>query len=555
MPEVLRRLSCLAEVRGTSDAPALRSAVALLDALPHGSLDTLLRRFRSGDATAFAELPPPAGRALADAASLEPEAALGAARSRIPFLLRRLLELDAVTHDQASHLVSDLGILTVPDLQGALEDGRVKGLPVGTAERLAAAAPTIAGELRPIPLGRALDITELAQQILSSACPAIDEITIAGDVRRFEPVVDTLVIVARTSDPRRALDELAIAPGVDDVLHRSGRRAIIAVQYAEIDVRLAAPDDAGTVLVSATGSAAHVKAVSGVRRRLDLCARESDVYARAGLPWIPPEMRNGTGEIEAASTGRLPVLVERSDIRGDLHMHSTYSDGQDTMEEMVAAAAALGYEYIAITDHSERASASRTVTPDGLKRQREEIERLKERFPGLRILQGVEVEIMPDGRLDFPDSVLEDLDIVLASLHDSANHDGAGLTRRCVRAIRHPLVNIICHPANQLVGRRDGYPLDYDAIYAAAAETGTALEIDGAPSHLDLDGEHARAAVAAGVTVTIDSDCHRARALDRQMRLGIGTARRGWVEARHVLNARSLADVSAFVQAKRARAR
>ena len=160
---------------------------------------------------------------------------------------------------------------------------------------------------------------------------------------------------------------------------------------------------------------------------------------------------------------------------------------------------------------------------------------------------------MPDGRLDFSDDALEPLDIVLASLHDSAGHDAKALTRRAVQAIRHPLVTILTHPANQIVGRRAGYALDFEAVYAAAAETGTALEVDGAPSHIDLDGEHARAAVAAGVTLAIDSDCHRARSLDRQMRIGIGTARRGWVEPRHVLNARPLAEVRAFIAAKRAR--
>jgi len=167
-------------------------------------------------------------------------------------------------------------------------------------------------------------------------------------------------------------------------------------------------------------------------------------------------------------------------------------------------------------------------------------------------LRGVEVDILPNGHLDFPDDVLAGFDIVLASMHESARQDGRTLTRRCIAAIRHPLVTIISHPANRLVGRRPGYPLDFEAIYAAAVETGTALEIDGAPSHLDLDGEHARAAAAAGVTVSIDSDCHRARSLDRQMRFGIGTARRGWVEPRHVLNARPLPELLAFIRAKRA---
>ncbi|MBA2306449.1 MAG: PHP domain-containing protein, partial [Acidobacteria bacterium] len=234
-----------------------------------------------------------------------------------------------------------------------------------------------------------------------------------------------------------------------------------------------------------------------------------------------------------------------------LHMHSTFSDGQDTLEAMITSAALLGYEYVAITDHSTSAAASRTVSLDLLARQREEIERLRERFPTMAILHGTEVEILPDGRLDFADAVLERLDVVLASLHDAAGQDGPALTRRCIEAMRHPLVNIITHPANRLVGRRPGYPMDYAAVYAAAVETGTALEIDGAPSHLDLDGEHAHEAVAAGVTVTIDSDCHRARSLDRQMQLGIGTARRGWVEPRHVLNTRTLELVRDFIQAKR----
>jgi DNA polymerase (family X) len=255
--------------------------------------------------------------------------------------------------------------------------------------------------------------------------------------------------------------------------------------------------------------------------------------------------------VEAAAAGRLPVLVEVRDIRGDLHMHSTYSDGQDPLDVMVAAAHALGYEYIAITDHSERAGAPRTVSLDALARQRDEIAALRERYPSMAILHGIEVDIMPDGRLDFPDAVLEPLDIVLASLHDAAGQSGRRLTKRCLAAIRHPLVSIVTHPLNQIVGRRGGYPLDYAAVYQAAAETGTALEIDGAPLHLDLDGTHAREAVSAGVTVVVDGDCHRAGALARHMRFGVGTARRGWVEPGHVLNTRSLEDVRRFVAAKR----
>jgi len=530
----------------------LRSAVTVIDALPRERGAALLQILRAGGRSAL-PVTPFADRVIMEIAMLGAEAVLAAARLRIPSLFRRLLDAGAVTHDQASHLARDFGITTLADLQAALDERRLDRLPIGTRERVGSAVAALSAQETPVPLGRAMDLLQLLEQTLRMHCPQIEETTIAGGARRFEPLVSGLVLVARTSVPAAAVDAISSAPGVEQVLHRSGRRLIIEFQHVEVDVRLAAVDDHGTVLFAATGSHEHVKTVMRRRRRPELCARESEIYAHAGLPLIPAEIRAGAGEIEAAAAGRLPRLVERKDIRGDLHMHSTYSDGQDTIEIMVAAAAALGYEYIAITDHSERAGASRTVNGDQLWRQRDEIDRVRELFPHLTILHGAEVDILADGRLDFGDDILERLDLVIASLHERAQQDGPALTRRCIQAMRHPLVNIISHPANQLVGRRAGYPLEYERLYEAAVETGTALEIDGAPSHLDLDGEHARAAVAAGVTVTIDSDSHRARVLDRQMRLGVGTARRGWVEARHVLNARPIAALRAWVEAKRSR--
>jgi DNA polymerase (family 10) len=359
------------------------------------------------------------------------------------------------------------------------------------------------------------------------------------------------VIVGSAPDPPATLERICAIPTLQGAIYQTARRVLLRYQQTEIDVRIAARDEYGSVLHIATGSPAHVAAVRSRHAGPRLRPREEDVYSDARLEFIAPELRHNTGEIEGGTARRLPALITRDAIRGDLHMHTNYSDGRDSLLTMVQAAAALGYEYIAITDHSERSAASRTLNRDSLERQREELARLREHFPALTILHGVEVDIMPDGRLDFADAMLEPLDIVLASLHDRAGHDAARLTRRCLAAIRHPLVNVITHPANRLVGRDPGYDLDFEAIYAAAVETGTALEIDGAPSHLDMDGEHARRAIAAGVTVTIDSDCHKATLLDRQMRLGIGTARRGWVEPRHVLNTRPLSEVRAFIDAKR----
>ena len=438
------------------------------------------------------------------------------------------------------------GIVTLDDLELAIAEQR----PVAADPVLRRAGAILADERRPITLGRAWDVLEPLIGAIAARCPEIQPLEPAGGVRRVDPLVTTISLVGRSSNSARSLEEALALPVLADVLHRTDARALVVFEGREIDICLASPDDHGTVLFTATGPADHVVDVRK-RRGPQLNASEAEVYAHAGLAFLPPETRGSDGALEAAATTIFPRLVQRSDIRGDLHMHTTYSDGQDELRRMVQAADALGYEYIAITDHSEHATSGRTIDADGLKRQRDEIEKIRPTTSGMTIFQGIEVDILPDGSLDCPDEILASLDIVLASLHEGAGHDRAKLTRRCLSAIRHPLVSVITHPSNQLVGHRAGYDLDYDAVYAAAAETGTALEVDGAPVHLDLSGERARDAVRAGVTLLIDSDCHRARLLDRQMRLGVGTARRGWVQPGQVLNTRRAEDVRAFIARKR----
>jgi DNA polymerase (family 10) len=552
----LHHLANLAEIRGAdAEAADLRRAADALDALGPARTTRLLDRLRRERDDGDADLGAAVRSHLRELALGGADEAILAARTSIPRLLRRLLELRAITSADGVILVQRSDILTLPDLTSTLDDGTLaQTVDAPLLAKLRRAAEALEFDVQPITLGRASDLFDLLLAGMAMECPAIEALTPSGDVRRVEPLVSSMVLVGQSPDPAAAVDSLCLLPLVDDVLHRSGRRAIVVVQQTEVDIRIAAPAEYGTVLFSTTGSRAHVAAMHTRRGQAQPFAREANVYEHAGLPFIPPELRQGTGEIEAAASGELPSgLVSSDDIRGDLHTHTNYSDGRDTIEVMVAECAALGYAYMAITDHSESAAALRTVTIDQLARQRDEIAAVRERYPGIVILHGIEVDILPDGRLDFPDSALEGLDIVLASLHDPARQDSQTLTRRCLNAIHHPLVTVITHPANRLVGRRPGYALDYDAVFAAAAETGTALEIDGAPSHLDLDGTQARAAVTAGVTVVIDSDCHRVQALERQMRLGIGTARRGWVERNHVLNARPLEAVRAFIAAKRAR--
>jgi len=463
-----------------------------------------------------------------------------------PFLLRRLRELNVVD-DAAEQTLERDGIVTLADLELALAENR----PLVAQESFARAAAALASEVRPLNLGRAWDIADGVMGAIQERCRDVQALEASGAMRRAESLVPGLLILGRAADPARAIHDIAALPFSSEFLYRAARRIVLLFEGHEIDIRICSPDEYGTLLFTTTGPAAHVVDVFK-RRAPRPVSSETEVYTHAGLAHLPPETRDAPDAMERAISRNVPRLVEREDIRGDLHMHTTYSDGRDPLRRMVHAARALGYEYIAITDHSEHARAARTLTLADLSRQRDEIARVRDEVPDMAILHGIEVDILADGSLDCPDHVLATLDIVLASLHEGEGHDGRKLTKRCLRAIHHPLVSVITHPANQLVGRRPGYDMDYAALYEAAAETGTVLEVDGAPAHLDLSGERARAAVLAGATLVIDSDCHRSPPLDRQMRMGVGTARRGWVERRHVLNTRSLADVRAFLARKRA---
>lgn len=385
---------------------------------------------------------------------------------------------------------------------------------------------------------------------LSRAAPLVEHAEISGEARRYAQLITGLALAARAADPERVVKSVGEVPDVTEVSFRTPRRAVLTFQRHEIDLRVSPADEFGTVLFTSTGPAAHAAAVFG-RRGITLAPSEADVYEHAGLSFVPAELRDRPDAMDLALRPVEHPLVSRADIRGDLHMHTNASDGRHPLEMMVRAAAALGYEYIAITDHSEHAAASRTITPDGLERQHDAICALRERFPHMAILHGIEADILADGSIDCPDVVLARLDIVLASLHERHGHDRARLTERCLAAIRHPLVSMVTHPSNQLVGRRPGYDMDYERIFEAAAATGTILEIDGAPNHLDMDGELARAAVLAEVMVSIDSDCHRADALERQMRFGVGTARRAGIMPSQVVNTRPLPELRRVLDRKR----
>jgi DNA polymerase (family 10) len=421
-----------------------------------------------------------------------------------------------------------------------------------------------------ISLGRAHALASfIAQEIRRIGAP-IEQLTPLGGLRRYAPSVEhvSLLAVVAPAAQGQALDALAGLAGRPTALSRSRARIALVTERGPVEVYLTTSDSAGAALAWHTGSPGHVSGLqersrafgivfdSGKLRRAGqrmTCPTEEELYDYLGLAWVPPELREGTDELDLAERDALPALVTPQHIQGDLHMHTSWSDGRDSVEQMVRAAHALGYQYVAITDHSERSAAQRTLAPDDIVRQRANIDAARAHAPGLDILHGLEVEIMPDGRLDFDDDVLAQFDIVLASLHDSAGQDGGRLLDRYLRAIDHPLVNVITHPANRTPGGHEGYDLDFDRLFEAAARSGTAVEVDGSPNHLDLDGALARRAAACGATLTIDSDAHRHDALGRQLQFGVGTARRGWIQPEQVLNTRPVAAVRAFVAAKRPR--
>jgi DNA polymerase (family 10) len=358
------------------------------------------------------------------------------------------------------------------------------------------------------------------------------------------------------SDPSEVLAAFVAFDEIERVLGQGDTKASVEVVGGlRVQVWVHPPDRFGSGLQYATGSQAHnvrlrelalehglslsehgLKKADGGELR---CAQEADVYRFLGLPWIPPELREGLGEIEAAAAGRLPPLVAERELRGDLHAHSDWSDGRASIAAMAEAAMALGLEYLAISDHSPSLGALNGLTPERLRRQRREIDRVQKRIGGrLRLLQAAEVEVLADGRLDYDDRVLAGLDLVLASLHVSLRQSRDQITQRLLRAIANPHVDIIGHPTGRLIGSRAASEVDLEAVFAAAADHGVALEINAHPERLDLNDGHARRAWQVGCLLSINTDAHRPEDL-RLRSYGVGVARRAWLPPEAILNTRS----------------
>ena len=482
-------------------------------------------------------------------------------RSRIPVGLVSVMHLPGFGPRRARRLYDELGIDSLELLRAAAEAGEIRKLR-GFGKKveetlLEVLAAGHDGKPQPrVLLTRALPLAEQIVAALQGIHPhPPDRVEIAGSMRRMADSVKDIDIIATAADPKALVSALAELPIIAEA-GTPGENALRALTHTgmKVDVRVVEPDQFGNVLQHFTGSKAHNVQLreAAVRAGMHVseygivvdetgetvrCASEEQVYETLGYAWIPPEMREGRGELEAARAGTIPSLVTEDDLRGDLHMHTVASDGRDTVEEMARAGIGRGYEYIAITDHSASHGFGNHVTIEELWAQVERVRALNAELEGIELLIGTESNINLDGSPDYPDDLLAELDWVIASVHTSFAMPEKEMTARMIAAMEHPWVDAIGHPTGRKIETRAAYGLDVDRIIEAAARTGTMLEINSAGDRRDLNDVHARAAADAGVPILIDSDAHGANTLGN-VRWGVATARRAWLAPEHVANTR-----------------
>jgi DNA polymerase (family 10) len=407
---------------------------------------------------------------------------------------------------------------------------------------------------------RYADAARIAAQLTAymRKCAAIGNLEVAGSFRRRRETVGDLDIVISAVDSAAVMKHFVAYNGVSQVAESGETKASVLLKdRLQVDLRAVPPKSFGAALMYFTGSKAHNLHLRRIAQGRGLLLNEyglfrgssaiagrseEEIYRALKLSLIPPELREDRGEIEASAAGKLPKLIERKNLRGDLHTHSLYTDGRASIEEMARQARDNGLEYIAITDHSRRLAMARGLDPDRLREQRREIDRIRKRLSGITLLQGIEVDILDDGNLDLPADSLGELDWVVASVHYNLEQSSAEMTRRIVKAIRNPNVDVIGHPSDRLLGRREPIKFDFGEILNVAREEGCALEVNSQPERLDLTDTACIAAKRAGVKVVISSDAHSTRDLDL-LEYGINQARRGWIEKDDVLNTRPLKNL------------
>jgi DNA polymerase (family 10) len=490
-------------------------------------------------------------------------------KAEVPETLAEVLQVPDLGPKKVALFWKELGVTTLAELETAARAGKLRSLP-GMGEKseakVLAGIEALGRRSGRIPLGRAWPF---AQELLAMLrqTPGVVRAEAAGSLRRMRATVGDLDLLAAAGDSQAVMEAFTGRADVSRVLGKGETKASVEFTHGlRAQLWVHPPERFGTALQYATGSKDHNVRLRERALKLGLslsehaltrqdgseilCATEEEVYQALGLPWIPPELREDRGEVQAALAGELPPLLERGDLRAELHSHSTWSDGRLSIRQMADAAMQRGYKVLAITDHSASLGVAGGLSVDELRAQREEIDAVQRELGGkIRLLQGSEVEIRADGELDFPDEALASLDIVIASLHVSLRQPREKVTQRLVNAIRNPHVDIIGHPSGRLLPDREGADLDMEAVLQAAAESGVALEINAHPARLDLEDVYARRAVELGIPLSTNTDAHSDSDMDL-IHFGVATARRGWVGPENVINAWEVERLEAWLKAR-----
>ena len=494
-------------------------------------------------------------------------------KSGFPDGILEVMRVPGVGPKTTKRLWEELDISTVSQLDQAAKDGRLAALPrMGkkSADNILRQIQSARTKDDRVPIARALPAAERVIAALREQCPSISRLQAAGSLRRFEETIGDIDLVCTAGDPQQVLDALVDLPNVVQVLGHGGTKAsVVLSEGVQVDLRVVEDSRFGSLLLYFTGSQQHNIRLREYAGKMGLSLNEYGItntetgetesfgdeqsfYERLGLQYVPPELREGIDEVDYAIERKIPGLVELDDIRGDLHVHTDWSDGRDPTELMVAAAKDRGYQYVAITDHSVGRGIANGLSEERLKQHVAEIREIEARVGGIKILCGTEMDIRADGSLDYSDEVLVGLDWVVASVHSAMGQDSEKMTERIIRAMRNPYVSAIGHLTTRLIGERSPISADFDALFKAAADTGTALEINASPERLDLKDTHVYRARELGVPLVISSDAHAADRLDNQ-RYGVAVARRGWCEAKHVLNTMPLAELMSYLALEKTR--
>ena len=487
--------------------------------------------------------------------------------AEVPVSLVEVLNIPDVGPKLAKSMWQELGLTTVAEVKAAAQAGRLQTLPrMGAKSEARILASIEALERREtgrVHLGIAWPLARQVMAVLDNLPDAL-KVEVAGSLRRMRETIGDLDFLVATENPRPIMAAFKDLADVQEVIAAGETQTSVRFKNGlQADLRCLEPSRWGTALQYFTGSQAHNVKVRELAQKQGYSlneyalTRESDgaklmfdneveLYEFLGIDYIPPLLREDRGEIKAAQNHTLPALLKVGDIKGEVHCHSTWSDGADSIEAMARAALARGYEYLVISDHSQSLGIANGLTPERLRQQRREIDEVQARLPGIRLLQGTEMEIKADGTLDFADEVLAELDFVVASVHTGLRQDRETLTRRTLAAINNPYVHLIGHPSGRLLTQREAGDFDMEAIMQAAAATGTALEINASPERLDLSDAHVRRAVELGVKLMINCDAHHTDGFEN-LRFGVATANRGWATAETILNTRSWREIEAMV--------